>query len=68
MLQIIFGILHIDFRAVFLQGQRFHAKRDVVCQLPVEAGLPSYNAARLKRAAYGWNDAPRLCRSVYDFR
>ena len=32
--------------------------RDVVCQLPPEAGHPRYIAARLKKPAYGMNDAP----------
>ena len=35
------------------------AARDVVCQLPPEAGKPWYLAARLKKPAYGMNDAPR---------
>ena len=51
---------HIDLKTAFLQGEEFDNHRDVVCQLPPEAGYPSYMAARLKRAAYGLNDAPRL--------
>ena len=35
------------------------AKRNVICQLPAEAGLPGHIGARLKRPAYGLNDAPR---------
>ena len=31
--------------------------RDVVCQLPPEAGHPPYIVARLKKPAYGMNDA-----------
>ena len=31
-----------------------------MCQLPPEAGLPDYIGARLKKFAYGLNDAPRL--------
>ena len=31
--------------------------RDVLCQLPPEAGHPPYNAARLEKPAYGMNDA-----------
>ena len=31
--------------------------RDVVCQLPPEAGPPQYIAERLKKPAYGMNDA-----------
>ena len=32
--------------------------RDVVCQLPPEAGHPPYIAARLKKPGHGMNDAP----------
>ena len=53
-------IVHIDLKTAFLQGERFDTYRDIVCQLPPEAGLPKHMAARLKRAAYGLNDAPRL--------
>ena len=31
--------------------------RDVVCQLPPEAGHPPYFAARQKKPAHGMNDA-----------
>ena len=51
---------HIDLKTAFLQGEAFDGTRDVVCQLPPEAGYPAYMGARLKRAAYGLNDAPRL--------
>ena len=51
---------HIDLKTAFLQGDEFNTKRDIVCQLPPEAGLGPNWAARLKRAAYGLNDAPRL--------
>ena len=53
-------LTHIDLKTAFLQGNAFDEKRNVVCQLPPEAGHPPYMAARLKRAAYGLNDAPRL--------
>ena len=51
---------HIDLKTAFLQGEAFDKHRDVICQLPPEANQPPYMAARLKRAAYGLNDAPRL--------
>ena len=54
-------ITHIDLKRAFLQGQYFDAHRNIVCQIPKEAGYPPYMAARLKRAAYGLNDAPRPC-------
>jgi len=53
-------LTHIDLKTAFLQGDAFDDNRNVVCQLPPESGLPPYMAARLKRAAYGLNDAPRL--------
>ena len=53
------SIQHIDFKTAFLQGETFAPDRDVVCQLPPEAGKPWYLAARLKKPAYGMNDAPR---------
>ena len=53
-------IMHIDLKTAFLQGEYFGDVRDVVCQIPKEAGYPPYMAAKLKRAAYGLNDAPRL--------
>ncbi len=53
-------LTHIDLKTAFLQGVQFDSTRDLACQLPPEAGRPPYTAARLKRAAYGLNDAPRL--------
>ena len=50
---------HIDLKTAFLQGEEYDWSRDVVCQLPPEAGLPLHMGARLKKAAYGMNDAPR---------
>ena len=51
------NILHIDLRTAHLQGHSSGVNRDVVCQLPPEAGHPLYIAARLKKPAYGMNDA-----------
>jgi len=53
-------LTHIDLKTAFLQGDMFGKDRDIVCQLPPEAGYPANFGARLKRAAYGLNDAPRL--------
>ena len=52
-------LFHIDLKTAFLQGQSWNVNRDVVCQLPPKAGHPPYIAARLKKPAYGMNDAPR---------
>ena len=40
--------------------------RDVVCQLPPEQGHPPYIAVRLKKTAYGMNDAPRRWWNILD--
>ena len=40
--------------------------RDVVCQLPPEAGHHPYVAARLKKPVYGMNDAPRRWWNILD--
>ena len=53
------SIRHIDLKTAFLQGESYAPDRDVACQLPPEAGKPWYLAARLKKPAYGMNDAPR---------
>ncbi len=50
---------HVDLKTAFLQGEEYDLNRDVVCQLPPESGLPWYMGARLKKPAYGMNDAPR---------
>ena len=50
---------HLDLKTAFLQGEDYDRTRDVVCQLPPKANLPPYMAARLKKLAYGMNDAPR---------
>ena len=52
-------IFHIDLETAFLQGQSLDVNRDVVRQLPPEAGHPPYIAARLQKPAYGMNDASR---------
>jgi len=49
----------MDLKTAFLQGEEYYNCRDVVCQLPPEAGHPPHMAARLKKPAYGMNDAPR---------
>ena len=52
-------LTHIDLRTAFLQGESYDSARDVVCQLPPEAGYPPYWGGRLVKPAYGLNDAPR---------
>ena len=60
------SIHHIDLKTAFLQGEEYDLSRDVVCQIPPEAGLPDYMGARLKKPAYGVNDATRRWRNRID--
>ena len=59
-------LFHMDLKTAFLQGQSFDVNRDVVCQLPPEAGHPPCIAAGLKKPAYGMNDAPRRWWNILD--
>ena len=59
-------LFHIDLKTAFLQGQSYDVNRDVVCQMPPEAGHPTYIAARLQKPAYGMNDAPRRWWNILD--
>ena len=52
-------LFHMDLKTASLQGEAYDQSRDVVCQLPPEAGYPPHIGARLKKAAYGMHDAPR---------
>ena len=52
-------IVHIDLKTAFLQGEAYDETRNVICQIPPEAGYPPYMGARLKKPAYGLKDAPR---------
>ena len=62
----VWNLFHINVKTTFLQGQSYDVNRDVVCQLPPEAGHPPYVAARLKKPAYGMNDAPRRWWNILD--
>ena len=57
---------HIDLKTAFLQGQSYDVSRDVVCQLPPEAGHPPHIAARVRSPAYGMNDAARRWWNILD--
>ena len=59
-------LFHTDLKTAFHQGQSYDVNRDVVCQLPPEAGHPPYGTARLKKRAYGMNDAPRRWWNILD--
>ena len=60
------SLFHMDLKTAFLQGEAYDETRDVVCQLPAEAGHPPYIVARLKKPAYGMNDAPRRWWNIVD--
>ena len=59
-------LTHIDLKTAFLQGEAYGNTRDVICQLPPEAGYPPYIGARLTKPAYGMNDAPRRWWNIID--
>ena len=49
-----------------LSHRSYGVNRDVVCQMPPEAGHPPYIAARLKKPAHGMNDALRRWWNIVD--
>ena len=61
-----YDLYHIDLKTAFLQGESYDATRDVMCQLPPEAGLAPHIGARMKKPAYGLNDAPRRWWNIVD--
>ena len=56
----------MDLKTAFLQGEAYDNTRDIICQLLPESGLPSYMGARMKKPAYGLNDAPRRWWNIVD--
>ena len=60
------NIFRIDLKTALLQGQYYGANRDVVCQLPPEAGHFPYIGSRLQKPAYGLNDASRRWWNILD--
>ena len=59
-------MIHIDLKTAFLQGEAYDESRDLICQIPPEAGQPPWMAARMKKPAYGLNDAPRRWWNIVD--
>ena len=59
-------LYHMDLKTAFLQGEAYDDTRNVICQLPKEAGKPWYMVALMKKPAYGLNDAPRRWWNVVD--
>ena len=60
------NLFHMDLKTAFLQGQKYDNTRNIICQLPPECGQPPYMAAKMKKPAYGLNDAPRRWFNVVD--
>ena len=48
----------VDLKTAFLVGESYGNRRDIVRALPPEAGHPPHIGARVKKPAYGLNDAP----------
>ena len=59
-------LYHMDLKTAFLQGESYDETRNVICQLPKEAGHPWYMVAYMRKPAYGLNDAPRRWWNVVD--
>ena len=60
------NIIHMDLKTPFLQGEAYDQSRDMICQIPPEMGYPPRIAARMKKPAYGLNDAPRRWWNILD--
>ena len=54
-------LYHMDLKTAFLQGEAYDETRDIICQIPSECGYPPHIGAKMKKSAYGLNDAPRRC-------
>ena len=59
-------LTHIDLKTAFLQGEAYGNTRDVICQLPPDAGYPPYIGACLTKPTYVMNDAPRRWWNILD--
>ena len=56
----------MDLKTAFLQGEAYDQSRDIICQIPPEMGYPPHIGARMKKPAYGLNDAPRRWWNILD--
>ena len=59
-------LYHMDLKTAFLQGEAYDESRDIICQIPPECGYPPHIGAKMKKSAYGLNDAPRPWWPVVD--
>ena len=58
------NIFHMDLKTAFLQGKAYDQSRDIICQIPPEMGTTHWT--RMKKPAYGLNDAPRRWWNILD--
>ena len=58
--------MHIDLKTASLQGEAYDQTPSVACQLPPGIGYPSHIGAKLKKAAFCMNDAPRRWWDILD--
>ena len=59
-------LYHMDLKTAILQGEAYDEPRDIICQIPPECGYPPHIGAKMKKSAYGLNDAPRRWWQVVD--
>ena len=60
------NVFHMDLKTAFLQGEAYDQSRDIICQIPPDMGYPPHIGARMKKPAYGLNDAPRRWWNILD--
>ena len=51
------NIFHMDLKTAFFQGEAYDQNRDIICQIPPAMGYPPHMGWRMKKPAYGLNDA-----------
>jgi len=56
----------MDLKTAFVEGGAYDETRDIICEIPRECGYTPRKGARMKKSAYGLNDAPRRWWQVVD--
>ena len=59
-------VIHIELKTAFLQGESCGKSRNIIREQPQESAQPWYTVARMKKPAYGLNDAPTRWFNVVD--
>ena len=59
-------LYHMDLKTAFLHGEAYDETRDIICEIPNKCGYPPHIGARMKKSAYGLNDAARRWWQVVD--